>query len=121
MNAQAYLQTLVNIGIFQCVENACFTPLGSSTRASRHHSFMIDSDTPPSRSAAPKASSDIRFPNQFTFSARPSNGDAEAWTPLFPLSQPEESPSSSHREAMVPRIDFAGASLGSVGPMSAPR
>ena len=45
----------------------------------------------------------------------------DACTPLFALSGGASSPSSSHRAASIPRSDPAGASSGSVGPITSAR
>ena len=69
-------------------------PPGCSTLGSTVHSLIVSTERPASMSALPKASSAISMPSQLFFSARPSNGDADACTPLSPLLGTDLSPSS---------------------------
>ena len=62
-----------------------FSPPGSATLGSTDQAEIVSLDRPASRSAFPKLSFSTFWLSQFAFSARPSKGEAEAWTPLSPL------------------------------------
>ena len=60
-------------------------PSGCVTTGSRIHFASVASSKPSAMIAAPNASSLGLTCSQFIFSARPSKGDADAWTPLSPV------------------------------------
>ena len=63
----------------------------------------------------------MEAPSQFIRSAIPSNGDADACTPLSPTFGAAARPSASHSARIAPRIDAGGACAGSVGPRTTAR
>ena len=72
------------------------------TCGSTVQALSISSPMPASRSTLPNGSSAISDPSQLQRSAKPSNGDADAWTPLSPVFGSASRPSSFHVEWRVP-------------------
>jgi len=91
------------------------------TCGSTDHALIVSIGMPAARRADPKGSEAQSAPSQFIRSARASNGDADACTPLSPTSGADASPRASHLALTSPLRESAGASAGSVGPRSAPR
>merc|ERR1712176_392574 len=98
-----------------------FDPAGSKTWGSFDHALIRSSFIPQLISFLPNGSSLIDVSSQLVRSASPSNGDAEAWTPLSEPSGDAFKPSSCHASKMVRRMEPSGALEGSVGPRTLPR
>merc|ERR1712176_1670684 len=97
----------------------CLSPYW--TTGSRHQSLIVFGLTPAFSKSFPKLSRSALYPSQFIRSAKPSNGEALAWTQFSPVLGSDAKPRFFQSAKAPPRSESFGASAGSVGPSTFPR